>query len=166
MKGKDYRTVAFRPKVQKHVREDDRLLYTDSETHERFVDVTLLPGSKPREPFKPPMDKPTNASAGFRFNASTRYSEEYVDVSGMAFRPPEQIRGSTNSSRVYGSALPAKVISFKTANGVRDLLESSVPPVRDILFGSSEISHRGSSDDAIFADPSNPYISEFMSAPQ
>jgi hypothetical protein len=154
--GKDYRTAAFRPEVQKHIREENKLIYTDSITHEKFVDLTAGLGSQPREPLKPPIDKPTNASAGFRFKTS--YTDEYTDVSALAFRP-EQKRGSTNSSRIYGSAVPARIISFKSDNGIHDLLDTSLPPVRDILFGSSV--NRPTIIES-FPDPSNPYIADFL----
>jgi len=157
-KGVDYRIETFRPKVQKHIHEDDRLLYKESITHQQFQSLT---GASPGHRSLGPHEIPKPTSTGFRFTGTTSYSDEFIDVSKMSYRPPEQIRGSTNSSRVYGSAVPVGVAFFKSQNGVRDILnDPCVPKMRDILFSPMTRSTTGVSD---FPDPGNPYISEYMS---
>ena len=154
--GTDYRLPNFKPRAQKHVDENVHLLFTDSITHEAFPSHGP---TRPRDPIRPPLDKPTNASAGFRFGGTTRYAEEYVDLSREGSRV-EIAKATDDSSRVQGNSIPNRVHEFLFANDIRNAEHLSVS-IGDIL--------RGRVPDRSPNDPKkaghgydNPYLQDYL----
>lgn len=152
--GKEGRGVSCKPKIRTHARPGDHLIYVDSVSHEKFPDFSSF--SRPRDPFTPSRDRPTNASAGFKFNAGTRYAEEFVDVSNSAYKI-EAVRLSDNSNRVHGNSIPNKLRDYLYNRDVRisevgipmeELLRSPAPPPKAVSLTNPD---------------NNPYIDEYLS---
>ena len=149
--GVDYRLPNCKPKIQKHVNEKDHLLFTDSVTHEVFH---TLPATRPREAFRPAMDKPTNSSAGFRFNGSTRYSEEFTDLSTEGYRV-ELVKGRDDSNRVKGNSIPNRVKDYLFEAGNVSPLSLEVP-IEDIVRG------KAAPPPEPVETVSNPYLQDYL----
>lgn len=147
----DQRLMSFKPKIQKHTRDDDHLLFTDSVTHELFH---KLPAAKPRAASKPPMDKPTNASAGFRFSGSTRYAEEFTDLSNEGYRV-QIVKGRDDSNRVKGNSIPNRVREFLYENNI----SAGDLPVRieDVVKGRVS-----GIDNPPRVESVNPYLKDYL----
>ena len=118
-KGVDYRLPIQRPKEQKHVRDDVKLFFTDSVTHEVFPAHV---GVRPREPFRPLVEKPpANSPPGFRFRGSTRYAEEFIDLSKDGYRV-QLVKGRDDSNRINGNSIPNRLRDFLFENDVKDVM--------------------------------------------
>ena len=154
VRGKDYRLPPFRPKIQKHVRDEDRLLYAQSITHESFRDVSNYHARFSASlPIAPTVDQPV-----YNLSGKTRYTEEFgvtepIDQ-GPIFNHSTSSSGTAN--RVFGPSVPPRIRQFILENGPSELQEANV---RDLMFSSSPrtipIENYSSQ---------NPYMSEFLNS--
>jgi hypothetical protein len=152
-KGVDYRLPIQKPKQQKHIRHEDKLLFTDSVTHEAFPTHT---GIHSRKAHMPLSDKPSNGSAGFRFCGSTRYAEEFIDLSKNGYRV-DLVKGRDDSNRVHGSSIPNRLREFIFENEVKDV--RSLPNSLDSIMSETQ----GYQDKRTRTGvPENPYLKDYL----
>jgi hypothetical protein len=132
--SKPGRAESQKPKQQKHVKDDDHLLVLRPASHDHYPPYS---GDqlKPPESFKPPLDKPTNASAGYTFNAHTRYSEDFGGSNvGSQLSAPKATH-EDNSSRVWGNSIPNKVRNFMFRHDAcsPEAIRHGLPPITAIM---------------------------------
>lgn len=152
-RGVNYRPASLKPKCEKHVDEHNKLLFTESVTHETFHQ---LPPVRPRGAIHPPADKPTNASAGFRFCGHTSYAEDFVDLSKDGYRV-ELARGRDDSNRVNGNSVPNRLKDYMQEHEVRGFTDV---PVEKVLSGEIEAATVSIEKQSW---NNNPYLSQYLS---
>ncbi len=96
-------TSEHEAKIETHVKNDSKLVYLDSVTHESFC---KLPPIAPPRTLKPPDPEPTSS---IRFCGKSRYSEDFVNKEGYKV---ELVKGRDQSNRIHGSSIPNKVKEF------------------------------------------------------
>jgi hypothetical protein len=158
--GKDYRLAPFRPKVQKHVREDDHLLYAESITHESFRDVSGYHARPTKHSnFSPTINRPI-----YKLSGSTRYNEDFSLVADTGVPQDEDAIANRSSfttgsaNRVFGPTVPHQIRQYVIENGPQEFQESNL---RDVLFTSSPTKTLNSPDKF---KHTNPYMAEFLNS--
>ena len=155
--GKDYRLSPFRPKIQKHVRDDDRLLYGESITHESFRDVSSYhmrsSGSLPRTPS---IERPV-----YKLSGVTRYNEEFTPCHPLEPIPDVPITKNSTSSgtanRVVGPSVPRQIREFVLENGPEHLQDANI---REVLLRSPTIQPNSLDH----YSNRNPYMNEYLNS--
>lgn len=154
-RGVDYRIPMQKPKAQKHVREDDKLLFKDSVSHEVY---SSHKGVCPRSPIRPLVnEKQTNAGSGCRFRGSTRYSEEFLDLSRDDGNKVELVKGRDDSNRINGNSIPNRLRSYLYENEVRDVSALPVSIESILADGTESLDKRPSRK---YSD--NPYLGDYL----
>jgi hypothetical protein len=151
--GKDYRLPPFQPKVQKHVRDNDRLLYNQSVTHESFSALSNSPSKSSASPPIPIAEKTV-----YKLSSSTRYFEDFPSSQPDTISDqPIPLRPSpvSKTNRVFGATIPYPIRQYIYENGTESLKEANVEDVLSSNISSSNycLHHTTSS---------NPYMAEFL----
>jgi|LauGreDrversion4_2_1035121.scaffolds.fasta_scaffold10118_4 hypothetical protein len=149
--GKDYRLAPFRPKVQKHVREDDRLLYGESITRECFRDLSDMCAKPLKQVDVPLVNRPA-----YKLSSSTRYSEDFPPIEAMH---PNVVSRTANGNRVIGSSVPHPIRQFMFENGVESIQSVDL---KKVLLNPQQQSC--SVSDHHSRANRNPYMDEFMNS--
>ena len=123
--------------VLTHASSATTLLFTESVTHEQFEDWSAV--SRKRDPIKPSIEKPVG---GFRFQGSTRYSEEFIPLNLTKTLPFRQNLDTT--TRINGNAVPLKMRNRSDNLTFAELLDTDTTELKE---GRSI--------------PENPYILEY-----
>lgn len=144
----NHRPPSMKPKIETHVRDDAKLLYTQSVTHEAYQ-KPQIPATKKHVP----SIHETASSPSLGFRGRTRYSEEFVSKEGYRV---EVVKGRDDSNRINGNSIPNKLKEYIHEHDLVNLHGIDVDAILKSTEGRKPF-------DANSVYYSNPYLSEYMS---
>ena len=148
------RAQSLKPKSDTHIREDAKMLYRDSVTHEAFRSPSHGFQGRPAAFSPPHASGPEDIESPFL--GKSRYAEEFVNLTNQGYRV-ELAKGRDDSNRVKGSSIPNKLRDYMFAHGVDACKKIDV----DSVFRSTESHRPGRPDQAMY---NNPFLSDYLSS--
>ncbi len=142
-----HRPPSMKPKSETHVKEDSKLLYTDSMTHEAFQKPPLLASHKQSE--KPVSEDPPKS---LPFCGKSRYSEEFVSKEGYKV---ELFKGHDKSNRIVGNSIPNRIKEYIYDHELTSVTGLDVDSIMKSKEGRKIFDPK-----SVYYE--NPYLSDYM----
>ncbi len=144
-----HRVPSMKPTSDTHVREDAKLLYTDSVTHEAFKSPQARFRGRPHA-FNP-SDNMAVAEE-LPFMGKSRYREEFVNKEGYKV---ELGKGRDDSNRINGCSIPNRIRDYMFSHSLGGAKSVDV----DSVLRSSESRKPIDANSVLY---SNPYLSDYL----